>query len=59
MRHVSTLLIELGHQSYNGEINTLSRNFFNWSRNSTAFLNSRFFAACSMAFPSRVIVYLL
>jgi hypothetical protein len=38
-----------------GEISTLSRSFFIWSRGSVARSNSRFFAACSLYFSIRVI----
>jgi hypothetical protein len=40
--------------SHNGEISTLSRSFFSWSRSSVAFSDSRFFAAYSMSFSNKV-----
>jgi hypothetical protein len=40
---------------HGGEISTLSRSFFNWSRNAAACSNSRFFAALSFSFSSRVL----
>lgn len=51
LRHSTQSPTKIDH---NGKINTLSRNFFNWSCSSVAFSNSRFLTACSISFSSRL-----